>query len=57
VTAQDIADAVREARGVKLERRRVMLPEPIKNVGTYMVTIEVVDGEFATVKTMVVPQK
>jgi large subunit ribosomal protein L9 len=57
VTAQDIADAVREARGVKLDRHRVMLPEPIKNVGTYMVTIEVVDGEFATVKTMVVSQK
>ena len=33
------------------------LPEPIKNVGTYMVVVEVVDGVTATVKTMVVAQK
>ena len=57
VTTQDIADAVRDARGVKLDRRKVHLEEPIRNVGTYMVVVEVADGVTATVKTMVVAQK
>jgi len=35
----------------------VHLPEPIKNVGTYMVVVEVVDGVPATIKTMVVAKK
>lgn len=54
VTAQDIADAIREARGLRLEKHNVHLPEPIKNVGTYMVVVDVVEGASATVKTMVV---
>jgi len=57
VTTQDIADAIRDARGLRLDRRQVFLEEPIKNVGTYMVVVEVVDGVTATVKTMVVAQK
>ena len=57
VTAQDIAAAIREARGLRIEKHNVHLPEPIKNIGTYMVVVEVVEGETATVKTMVVAQK
>jgi large subunit ribosomal protein L9 len=57
VTAQDIAAAIREARGLRVEKHNVHLPEPIKNIGTYMVVVEVVEGETATVKTMVVAQK
>jgi large subunit ribosomal protein L9 len=57
VTAQDIAGAIREARGLKIEKRAVHLPEPIKNVGTYMVVVEVTEGVTATVKTMVVAKK
>jgi large subunit ribosomal protein L9 len=57
VTAQDIAAAIREARGLRLDRHNVHLPEPIKNLGTYMVVVEVVQGVTATVKTMVVAQK
>lgn len=54
VTAQDIASAIREARGLKIDKRNVHMPEPIKNVGTYMVVVEVVDGVTATIKTMIV---
>jgi large subunit ribosomal protein L9 len=54
VTAQDIAAAIREARGLTLDKRNVHLPEPIKNVGTYMVVVDVVEGRTATIKTMVV---
>lgn len=53
VTAQEIVDAVRQARGVKLDKRRVALTEPIKSTGTHMVTVEVADGVTADVKTIV----
>jgi large subunit ribosomal protein L9 len=57
VTAQDIANAIKEARGLKIDKRNVHLPEPIKNVGTYMVVVDVVDNVPATIKTMVVAKK
>jgi large subunit ribosomal protein L9 len=49
--------AVREARGLKIDKRGVHLPEAIKSVGTYMVVVEVVEGVTATIKTMVVAKK
>ncbi len=54
VTAQDVAQAIREARGLRVDKQNVHLPEPIKNVGTYMVVVDVVEGVQATVKTMIV---
>jgi large subunit ribosomal protein L9 len=57
VTAQDIATAIRDARGLKVDKRNVHMPEPIKNVGTYMVVVEVVENVTATIKTMVVAKK
>ena len=53
VTPQDIVDAISESRGLALDRRGVALEEPIKNVGTYMVVVEVSPGVSATVKTIV----
>src|SRR6201996_822053 len=55
VTTQDIVDAIRDARGIKLDRRKVHLDEPIRHTGTYMVVVEVTDEVTAAVKTMVVP--
>ena len=57
VTAQDIATAIREARGLRIDKKNVHLPEPIKSVGTYMVVVEVVENVTATIKTMVVAKK
>ncbi len=57
VTNQDIADAIDEARGVKVDKRKIHLEEPIKNVGTYVVVVEVAEGVTASVKTMVVERK
>jgi large subunit ribosomal protein L9 len=54
VTTQDIADAIRDARGIRVDRRKVHLEDPIRNVGTYMVVVEVADDVTATIKTMVV---
>jgi large subunit ribosomal protein L9 len=57
VTAQDVATAIREARGIRIDRHNVHLPEPIKNVGTYMVVVDVVENATATIKTMVVAKR
>ena len=54
VTPQDIADAIRDARGIRVDRRKVHLEDPIRHVGTYMVVVEVADDVTATIKTMVV---
>lgn len=56
VAAQEIVDAVKAARGVKLDKRKVHLTEPIKSTGTHMVSIEVADGVTADVKTIVTPE-
>ncbi len=56
VTAQEIADAIRQARSVKLDKRRILLEEPIRTTGTHMVTVEVSDGVTAEIKTIVTPQ-
>ena len=56
VTAQDVVDAVRQARDMKLDRRKVRLDAPIKNTGTHMVPVEVTDGVIAEVKTIVTAQ-
>jgi large subunit ribosomal protein L9 len=53
VTNQDLADAIKEARGIDVDRRKIHLEEPIKNVGTYQVVVEVAEGVTATVKVMV----
>jgi large subunit ribosomal protein L9 len=56
VTSQEIVDAIRQARGVRLDKRRVALEEPIKSTGTHMVTVEVADGVTTEIKTIVTPQ-
>jgi large subunit ribosomal protein L9 len=53
VTAQEIVDAIRQARGLRLDRRKVQLEEPIRTTGSHMVTVEVHDGVTATIKTIV----
>lgn len=53
VTVKEIAEAIAEARGLRIERKRIQLPEPIRSLGTYMVEVEVVPGTIARVKTIV----
>lgn len=54
VTAQDIVDAIRDARGIRVDRRKIHLEDPIRRTGTYMVDVEITDGVTASIKTMVV---
>jgi large subunit ribosomal protein L9 len=53
VTNQDIAEAIKEARGIDVDRRKIHLDEPLKSVGTHQVVVELGDGVTATVKVMV----
>jgi large subunit ribosomal protein L9 len=53
VTSQDIVDAIKEARGLEIDRRDVRLEEPIRAIGTRIVDIEVSPGVNAQVKTIV----
>ncbi len=38
VTNQEIADALEKQSGIKLDKRKIVLSDPIKNIGTYTVT-------------------
>lgn len=53
VTAKDIVDAIQQARGIRVERRKVRLEQPIKATGTHTVTVELHGGLTADVKTIV----
>ncbi len=38
VTNQEIADALKASTGINLDKRKIVISDPIKNVGTYTVT-------------------
>jgi len=53
VTAADISKEIFRARNVKIDKKKISLEEPIKEVGDYMVEIEVNTGVKATAKVIV----
>jgi large subunit ribosomal protein L9 len=57
VGVKEIADAIRDARDLRVDRRKVRLEQPIREIGTHMVEIELADGAIATVKTIVAEEK
>jgi large subunit ribosomal protein L9 len=57
VTTKEIAEAIREARDLRIDRKRIKLESPIHETGTYMVEIELAGGTTASVKTIVVDEK
>jgi large subunit ribosomal protein L9 len=56
VTATDVADELWRARKVRVDRRKIDLPDPIKRVGRYEIPIELFQDVRLEVKTLVVPQ-
>src|ERR671914_962468 len=56
VTAANIADAIEQARGIHLDRRRIRMDEPIRALGTHQVPIQVHGDVEASVKVIVVPK-
>ena len=56
MTAKDIAEAVEEALGVEVDRRRIDLTEPIKAVGSYTVPVKLHSEVSAKIIVEVEPQ-
>jgi large subunit ribosomal protein L9 len=57
VGAKEIVEAIRDARDLRIDRRKVRLEQPIREIGTHMVEIELADGATAAVKTIVTEEK
>ena len=56
VTPTDVADELWRTRKVRVDRRKIDLPEPIKRIGRYEVPIQLFEGVEVTVKTLVAPE-
>jgi large subunit ribosomal protein L9 len=56
VTPTDIADEIWKTLKVRVDRRKIELPEPIKRIGRYTIPIEVFTDVTAEVKVLVVPE-
>ena len=57
VGAKEITDALREARDLRIDKRKVRLEQPLRELGTFMVEIELADGSVAAVKTIISEEK
>jgi large subunit ribosomal protein L9 len=56
VTPTDIADELWRTRKIRVDRRKIDLPEPIKRIGRYEIPIDVWQDVRVEVKTLVVPE-
>ena len=57
VGPKEIVDALREARDLRMDKRQIRLEQPLREVGTHMVEIELADGTTAAVKTIISEEK
>ncbi|MFC7358826.1 50S ribosomal protein L9 [Nocardioides astragali] len=55
VTTSEIADAIGEVSGEKVDRRTIVVTNPIKTLGAHEVTVKLHDEVSATVALNVVP--
>jgi large subunit ribosomal protein L9 len=56
VTATDVADEIWERLKIRVDRRKIDLPDPIKRIGRYGIPIELFTDVTAEVKAIVVPE-
>ena len=54
VTASDIADAIQSQKGIEVDRRKVGLDEPVKEIGEVEVAVKLHAGVVATLTVAVV---
>jgi large subunit ribosomal protein L9 len=57
VGPKEIVGAIRDARDLRIDHRKVRLEQPIREIGTHMVEIELADGTVASVKTIITEEK
>jgi large subunit ribosomal protein L9 len=53
VGPREIVEALSEARDLRLDKRQIRLEQPLRELGTFMVEIELSDGTVAAVKTII----
>ncbi len=56
VTSQEIADALKEQRGITVEKNRIVQADPIKSFGSYSVKCKFGYGIDGTVQLLVIEQ-
>jgi large subunit ribosomal protein L9 len=56
VTPTNVADELWRTLKVRVDRRKVGLPEPLKRIGRYDVPVEIFQDVVVEVKTLVVPE-
>jgi large subunit ribosomal protein L9 len=56
VTPTDIADELWSSRRIRVDRRKIDLPDPIKRIGRYDIPIEVFTDVSVEVRTLVIPE-
>ncbi len=56
VTSGDIAEAIKAKTGIDLDKRKVALPEPIRQLGQQEVQIKLMMEVNATIKAQVLPE-
>jgi large subunit ribosomal protein L9 len=56
VTATDLADEIWEKLKIRVDRRKIDMPDPIKRIGRYAIPVEIFTDVTAEVRTLVVPE-
>ena len=54
VTSKEIAENLKKEYSIEIDKKKVLLPETIKNIGTFTVAIKLYEGIIAQLKLNVV---
>ena len=54
ITSADLADEIWRTRKIRVDRRKIRLDEPIKTLGTYLISIDIFPEVRASLRTQVV---
>jgi large subunit ribosomal protein L9 len=56
VTPSDIADEIWRVRKIRIDRRKIELPDALKRIGSFLVPIQIFESVSVEVKTLIVPE-
>ncbi len=56
VTGKDIAAALEAQHGIKIDRKKIVLPEPLKNIGKFKIEIKIYPEISALLEVIIVQE-
>ena len=56
VTAKEIAEALKEQHSIEVDRKKILLKDPIKAVGGYTVEVRLMADAVGKLSVMIEPQ-